>query len=89
MVEVYDLEKRKTIANICLQLVSYTEKEKRIDSINSNINITVNDNILAQCSSFLNNESDITKVDAKFNIGCTKIDFRFYLKEYKMKVSEL
>ena len=69
--------------------MSYTEKQARINNINYKVNISLNTNILAQCSSYLNNELDINKTGGLFNITCTKVDFKYYLEKNKMKAPEL
>ena len=64
-------------------------KHARIDNINYKEKISLNTDILAQCSSYLNNELDINKDRDIFNIAYTKVDFKYYLEENMMKVPEL
>ena len=64
-------------------------KHARIDNINYKEKISLNTDILAQCSSYLNNELDINKDRDIFNIAYTKVDFKYYLEKNKMKAPEL
>ena len=67
----------------------YTEKQERNDKIEKVVNKLLHENLLAECSSYYRNDSDTIKVGKIFKIGCTKIDFTFYLEECNLKISEL
>ena len=100
MFEIYNLEKsftseyvkrRKTIANVRIALMDFKEKENRLDDFKHNVIPCLRNEIQSKSIVITDHEfDDIIKDKSQlFNKACTRIIFKEYLEDHKMKVSEL
>ena len=100
MFEIYNLEKsftseyvkrRKTIANVRIALMDFKEKEDRLDDFKHNVIPCLRNEIQSKSIVITDHEfDDIIKDKSQlFNKTCTRIIFKEYLEDHKMKVSEL
>ena len=100
MFEIYNLEKsftseyvkrRKTIANVRIALMDFKEKENRLDDFKHNVIPCLRNEILSKSIVITDHEFDVIIKDKSqlFNKTCTRIIFKEYLENHKMKVSEL
>ena len=100
MFEIYNLEKRftseyvkrrKTIANVRIALMDFKEKEDRLDDFKHNVIPCLRNEILSKSIVITDHEFDVIIKDKSqlFNKTCTRIIFKEYLENHKMKVSEL
>ena len=100
MFEIYNLEKsftseyvkrRKTMANVRIALMDFKEKENRLEDFKYNVIPCLRNEIQSKSIVITDHEFDdiITDKSQLFNKACTKIIFKDYLENHKMKVSEL
>ena len=100
MFEIYNLEKRftseyvkrrKTMANVRIALMDFKEKENRLEDFKYNVIPCLRNEILSKSIVIHDHEFGDTESDNSqlFNKTCTKIIFKDYLENHKMKVSEL
>ena len=100
MFEIYNLEKsftseyvkgRKKMANVRIALMDFKEKKDRLDDFKHNVIPCLRNEILSKSIVITDHEFDVIIKDKSqlFNKTCTRIIFKEYLENHKMKVSEL
>ena len=100
MFEIYNLEKsftseyvkgRTKMANVRIALMDFKEKENRLEDFKYNVIPCLRNEILSKSIVIHDHEfgDTITDKSQLFNKACTKIIFKDYLENHKMKVSEL